>query len=490
MYLGIDLGTTGVKVVLIDASQNLIDTVTEPLRVSRPKPLWSEQNPEDWWQATQTALDHLQKKQSTAFQQIKAIGLSGQMHGATLLDKHDQPLRPAILWNDGRSIRQSTALMAMTRATDITGNLVMPGFTAPKLLWVKKHEPAIFKQVAKVLLPKDFIRLKLSGDYATDMSDASGTAWLNVAKREWSDDMLAACDLNRNHMPELFEGNAVTGQLKPEFAKRWQMPTDTKLVAGAGDNAASAISTNTVASGDAFLSLGTSGVYFVASDEYHANPEQAVHAFCHCLPNRWHQMTVHLSAASCLDWALKALNFQDVPALLAAAEQKGKTSSLFLPYLSGERTPHNNPYARGVFFGMSHDTNNKDLAQAVLDGVGFALADGQAAMTSANIHINDVSVLGGGARSLYWGKCLASILGRPLHYQADRTVGAAFGAAKLAWLAIHGGDAKTQLTKPKLDVIVEPDANLKAHYHQQWQTFKALYQHLQTTFKNHIEQGA
>jgi len=490
VYLGIDLGTTGVKVVLINHEQVIIDSVTEPLTVSRPQPLWSEQNPADWWTATQAALDQLYKKHTHAFSAIRAIGLSGQMHGATLLDKHDRVLRPAILWNDGRSGDQCAELMRITPATDITGNLIMPGFTAPKLLWVKQHEPEIFKQVAKVLLPKDFIRLQLSGNYASDMSDAAGTMWLDVAKRRWSDDMLAATDLTQQHMPELFEGNEVTGTLKPELAKRWHMPVDTKIVAGAGDNAASAMSTNTIAAGDAFLSLGTSGVYFVASDTYQSNPHQAVHAFCHCLPNRWHQMTVHLSAAVCLDWAVKALNFTDVGALLHAAANTGKTRCLFLPYLSGERTPHNNPYARSVFFGMDHDTTSGDLAQAILEGVAFALADGQQAMMQANTVIDTVSVVGGGARSLYWGKILSSVLGRPLQYHTDAAVGAALGAAKLAWLAINGGDPETVLTKPALETAIYPDEKAHHSYQRQWKFFQTVYKNLESTFKNHIEKGA
>lgn len=489
MYIGIDLGTTGVKVVLINQEQSVIDSITEVLTVSRPRPLWSEQNPRDWWAATQTALDHLHRKHSHAFQAIRAIGLSGQMHGATLLDKHNQLLRPAILWNDGRSVDACNELMKTTRATDITGNLVMPGFTAPKLLWVKQHEPDIFKRVAKVLLPKDYLRLQLSGHYATDMSDASGTAWLNVATRTWSDEMLAATGLTQQHMPELFEGNAITGCITPELAKRWQMPLDTKIVAGAGDNAASAMSTHTIDTGDAFISLGTSGVYFVASNQYQSNPNQAVHAFCHCLPNRWHQMTVHLSSASCLDWAAKTLNFRDVDALLKAAEKAGKTNSIFLPYLSGERTPHNNPYARSVFFGMGHETDSSDLAQAVLEGVALALADGQEAMMNANTMINNVAVVGGGARSVYWGKILAAVLGRPLEYHTDRAVGAAMGAANLAWLAINGGDPKKVLRKPTLDFKIEPDKNSYAMYQRKWALFKTVYKNLETTFKHAIQEG-
>jgi len=305
VYLGIDVGTSSVKVVLLDQDLKMQAQACESLALSHPKPLWSEQNPEDWWLAVDKAVATLPKDKRA---KITAIGLTGQMHGAVLLDKNNQVLRPAILWNDGRSAKECEQIVeAVSNASDITGNLVMPGFTAPKLLWVKHHEPEIFKQLHKVLLPKDYIRFCLSGDYATDLSDASGTSWLNVKKRTWSQELLAACDLTVDHMPTLHEGTETTGVVSDSIAKKWGIPKNTPIVAGGGDNAASAISVDVVNKGDAFLSLGTSGVLFAADDAYHANPEAGIHTMCHCLPNKWHEMAVHLNAAGCLSWLANLL---------------------------------------------------------------------------------------------------------------------------------------------------------------------------------------
>ena len=306
MYLGIDVGTSGVKVVLVDDAQRVVDQETAPLRVSRPRPLWSEQDPEDWWRATEAAVAALKDRQASALSGVRGIGLSGQMHGATLLDGKDRPLRPAILWNDGRSGAECAELEGRVPASrSITGNIAMPGFTAPKLLWVARHEPEIFAQVAKVLLPKDYVRLRMTGRHASDMSDAAGTLWLDVGARAWSEEMLAGTDLALRHMPELFEGSEATATLVPDVAARWGVPPDARVAGGGGDNAAGAVGTGVIAPGNAFLSLGTSGVIFAASDGFRPNPDQAVHAFCHALPGTWHQMSVILSAAACLSWVTK-----------------------------------------------------------------------------------------------------------------------------------------------------------------------------------------
>lgn len=301
---------------------------------------------------------------------VKALGIAGQMHGATLLDKSLQVLRPAILWNDGRCAEECQLLEDKVSASrQITGNLMMPGFTAPKLLWVQRHEAAVFSQVDKVLLPKDYLRLRMTGELASDMSDAAGTMWLDVARRDWSDEMLAACDLSRDAMPALFEGSDVTGQLRPEVAQAWNMPP-ALVVGGGGDNAAGAVGVGMADAGQAMLSLGTSGVYFAVSEGFLSKPESAVHSFCHALPGRWHLMSVMLSAASCLDWAAKLTGLASVPALIAAAQTADESAGpvWFLPYLSGERTPHNNPQAKGVFFGLTHQHGPAELARAVLEG--------------------------------------------------------------------------------------------------------------------------
>ncbi|MCU9999426.1 xylulokinase, partial [[Pasteurella] aerogenes] len=303
MYIGIDLGTSGVKAILLDEEQHILATASHVLPISRPQPLWSEQHPQDWWNATNQAMQELASQYD--LRAVKAIGLTGQMHGATLLDKADNVLSPAILWNDGRSFAECAELEQLVQnSREITGNLMMPGFTAPKLKWIAKHQPNLAAQVAKVLLPKDYLRLLMTGEYASDMSDASGTMWLDVGKRDWNQDLLNACGLDINNMPQLFEGNQITGYLRKEIAQQWQMNA-VPVVAGGGDNAAGAIGVGLYQSGQAMLSLGTSGVYFVVTDKFRANPQKAVHSFCHALPNRWHLMSVILSAASAVDWAKK-----------------------------------------------------------------------------------------------------------------------------------------------------------------------------------------
>lgn len=489
MYLGIDLGTSQIKAVIMDGDQAILAQASCALTLSRPQPLWSEQNPEDWWQATNNAISQLKQSHPQYLADIKAIGLSGQQHGATLLDKNDQVLRPAILWNDGRSLTQCHELQSRVKNyAKITGNQIMPGFTAPKLLWVMQNEPAIFKQVNKILLPKDYLRLKMTGDYASDLSDASGTSWLNVGARSWSDEMLNATHLSQKQMPALFEGTEITGTVLKSIADAWGIPENTPVAAGAGDNAAGAISVNVIKPGVAFLSLGTSGVYFLSCDEFKPNPAGGVHTFCHCLPKLWHQMTVHLSAASCLSWLAEITNSSPQILLQEAQSQLEQDESvIFLPYLSGERTPHNNPYARGVFFGLSHNTKRADLTRAVLEGVAMAFADGQDEILKTGMQIDQVFVVGGGARSTYWGQILACALNRPLIYQVNREVGAAYGAARLALLAIQKLDAARVFTTPAIDTIIEPMAEYTEKLAQKRKTFSGIYQQLKELYRAHTE---
>ena len=484
MYLGIDLGTSGVKVVLVDDDQTVIDQATAPLEVSIPRPLWSEQDPAAWWQATCDAVAALRGSRPDELRAVRGIGLSGQMHGATLLDSEDRVLRPAILWNDGRSAAECAELeRRVPDSRTITGNLAMPGFTAPKLLWVANHEPEIFSRTAKVLLPKDYVRLRMTGDYASDMSDSAGTLWLDVAGRRWSDDMLTATGLPPSAMPELFEGSQATGTLRAEIAAEWGVPADAVVAGGAGDNAAGAAGVGVVEPGAAFLSLGTSGVLFVSNAGYAPNPEQAVHAFCHCLPETWHQMSVILSAASCLSWLSGVLG-AEVETLLdeASAADRDTGSLLFLPYLTGERTPHNDPNAMGVFFGMTSATERADLTRAVLEGVAFAFADGQAALEAADTAIGETSVIGGGARSQFWGGILASVLNRPLTYHSGGEVGPAFGAARLGRLAATGEAPTAICTRPATERVLEPDPGLRDSYQAKWARFRTLYPVLKEQF--------
>ncbi len=481
MYLGIDIGTSAVKALLMDDSGAITDETTAPLSVSRPKDLWSEQNPLDWWSAANEAVCGLDRNSRTA---VKAIGLSGQMHGATVLDAEDKPLRPAILWNDGRSAGQCRQLEAKAPQTrTITGNIAMPGFTAPKLLWLQENEPALFRKITKVLLPKDYVRLCMTGDYASDMSDSAGTLWLDVARRSWSDRMLVACDLTPQYMPQLFEGPQATGTLRADVAADWGMDR-VVVAAGGGDNAAGAVGAGVIAPGQASLSLGTSGVYFVAADHFAPNSDAAVHCFCHALQDRWHTMAVVLSAASCLEWVTQICGFDDVAGALKAAESHGpiRGSEIFLPYLSGERTPHNDPHAKGVFFGLTHTTEKATLVQAVLEGVAFAFADGQDVLLNTDQTIGEVSVIGGGAQSLYWGTILAAALNRPLLYREGGEKGPAFGAARLARLCHTGEPIETVCTAPKISHEVRPDPGLADRLAERQPRYFELYQALKTAF--------
>ena len=479
MYIGIDLGTSGVKAILLNEQGDVVASQTEKLTVSRPHPLWSEQDPEQWWLATDRAIKALAQQHSLSA--VKALGIAGQMHGATLLDKQQKVLRPAILWNDGRCAQECEILEnQIPESREITGNLMMPGFTAPKLLWIQRHEPEVFRQVDKVLRPKDYLRLRRTGEFASDMSDAAGTMWLDVAKRDWSDVMLAACHLSRAHMPALFEGSEVTGTLLPAVAQSWGM-SEIPVVAGGGDNAAGAVGVGMMNAGQAMLSLGTSGVYFAVSDGFLSTPESAVHSFCHALPEKWPLMSVMLSAASCLDWAAKLTGMASVPALIVAAQQADEQAEpvWFLPYLSGERTPHNNPQAKGVFFGLTHQHGPAELARAVLEGVGFALADGMDVVHACGVKPASITLIGGGARSEYWRQMLSDISGLQLDYRTGGDVGPALGAARLAQIAMNTDKPlSTLLPQLALEQAHYPDAERHALYQQRRETFRRIYQQL------------
>jgi xylulokinase len=482
-YLGIDLGTSEVKLLLLDGEGRIIGTAGSPLTLSAPEPLWSEQAPADWWQATGTAVAQLRAAHPAAFAAVRAIGLSGQMHGAVLLDAADTVLRPAILWNDGRCHAECAELEAAApRLHDIAGNLAMPGFTAPKLLWVKQHEPEVFAQVKSVLLPKDWLRLQLTGDKVSDPSDAAGTLWLDVARRDWSDELLAACGLTRAHMPRLVEACQPSGVLKPELARAWGLGPEVVIAGGAGDNAASAIGIGATQPGDGFISLGTSGVLFVVNDRYAPNPASAVHAFCHALPQRWHQMSVMLSAASCLRWFCHLVG-RDEATLLAelAADDNAVHGSvgapLFLPYLAGERTPHNDPFAPGVFHGLKMATTRADCTYAVLEGVAFGLADGLDALRAAGTEVRVLSLVGGGSRSAWWAQLIADALNVEIVVHAGSEAGGALGAARLGWLAV-GGAVDTVCTRPAIAARFAPDPERHARLAPRLARFRDLYSRL------------
>jgi len=477
LFIGIDVGTSSIKSVLVDRSERLIASAQVSLIVSRPQPGFSEQAPEDWWHAALETLDQLHRTAPQEMSAVTGIGFSGQMHGATLLDRNGDVLRPCILWNDGRAAEECREMEAACPDLHaISGNLAMPGFTAPKLLWVRKHEPQIFAATDKVLLPKAYLRYRLSGEMIEDMSDAAGTLWLDGAKRDWSDKLLAVTGFTRAHMPKLAEGNAVAGRLKPELVKRWEMKQAPVLSAGAGDNAAGAVGLGAIHAGDAFISLGTSGVVWVTTGAFAPNPASAVHAFCHAVPNMWHQMGVILSAASSLNWHAGVMGKSEAE-LLAELGDKPKAPSpvIFLPYLSGERTPHNDATIRGVFYGLSHETRRADLTQAVLEGVAFAVKDCVAALAGAGTRMTAADVIGGGSRSAFWLSLMASVLGMPLSRLAESDVGAALGAARLGRMAATGESPAEVCRKPaRLDTF-SPDPVLAEAYAGSYQRYRALY---------------
>ncbi len=490
MYLGIDLGTSELKLLLLSGDLHVLDSVGEPLQVQRPQPLWAEQAPADWWQALQRAVHTLRQRQPEAWAQVQGIGLSGQMHGAVVLGADMQPLRPAMLWNDGRSAAQCDALLqAVPDLLTRCGNLAMPGFTAPKLLWLRDHEPALFAQITRVLLPKDHLRLQLTGDAFSDPSDASGTLWLNPATRDWDDTLLAATGLARCHMPRLVDGSAVSGQLRPALLADWGLRGPVWVAGGAGDNAASAVGIGAVAPGQGFISLGTSGVLFVVTDKFRPNPAQAVHAFCHTLPQRWHQMTVMLSAASALAWLQLLLGAADATSLMAPLEASlagvahagvhpdAATAPIFLPYLSGERTPHNDVHARGCFFGLAAAHGAQALTHAVLEGVAFGMAQGLQALRDAGSPVQRLGLVGGGARSAYWAQLHADVLQVPIDTLDGGTAGGALGAARLAALACGRSEAEV-CTAPAVQRCFEPRAALAGLLQQRLALFSALYPRL------------
>lgn len=460
MYLGFDYGTSEIKALLMNNEGNIIATHRLPISIQHPKALWSEQSADEWWRVTHDLVGQLRDKAgSSNWANIRGIGLSGQMHGAVLLNENNEVLRPVILWNDTRSAQQCQELtQAVPDLHTITGNLAMPGFTAPKLLWVRQHEPAVFAQTKTVLLPKDYIRFLLTGKKVSEMSDAAGTLWLDVAKRDWSDTVLAACGMNRSFMPDLVEGSEISGCLKADLAQQWGLNEGVIVAGGGGDNAASAVGVGAIRPNDAFISLGTSGVVFVVNESYRPAPQSAVHCFCHALPNRWHQMSVMLSAAACLSWYCRLVGASE-PEILAEIErlsdEQRARAPIFLPYLSGERTPHNDAFATGSLYGLTHEHSRAHIAYAVIEGVSFGIADGVCALQQSGTNANEYALLGGGARSPYWAQLLADILQRDIVTHQGGETGGALGAARLAALA-DGGSEQTVCTKPAIDARFTP----------------------------------
>lgn len=477
MYLGIDIGTSELKAVLVSEQGEIIDSSHVELSVQRPHPHWAEQDPESWWQASCKVVENLRLRHRH-WHKIRAIGLSGQMHGAVLLNSACEVLRPCILWNDSRSAAECEWLREQhPEFMQISANMIMPGFTAPKLLWLARHEASLFGQIAHILLPKDYLRWRLSGEFVTDPSDAAGTLWLDVEQRDWSDTLLAASGLRREQMPGLVEGNQVSARLSADIAAQWGLTADVVIAAGGGDNATSAVGVGAVNPGDAFISLGTSGVIFVVNDKLQADPSSGVHAFCHALPGRWHQMSVMLSAASCLRWLCNLLGVTEnqlMDEIASLSDEQKQRAPLFLPYLSGERTPHNDPLATGGFFNLHHETSRALLGYAVIEGVTFGLADCMAVLGDQGGKITCCSLTGGGARSPVWAQLIADVLDIPMVTHPASSSGA-LGAARLAMMAAGGKEALI-CQKPAVQRQFIPVTENRDQLHQRLAGFRLLYQ--------------
>ena len=477
MFIGLDLGTSGLKGLVIDDAQNICAEAIAPLQVARLHDGWSEQEPQDWLDAAEAVMVALASQIDLGA--VGAIGLSGHMHGATLLDSSDIVLRPCILWNDTRSALEAAELDGDPIFRRLTGNIVFPGFTAPKLAWVRTHEPDIFAQLAKVLLPKDYLRLWLSGEHVAEMSDAAGTSWLDVERRDWSDDLLAATGLGRSNMPRLVEGSEVSGTLRGTLSRRWGLRTDVIIAGGGGDNAASAIGVGVVRSGDAFVSLGTSGVLFAASDTYQPDAASAVHTFCHALPDTWHQMGVILAAADAMNWFGRVLGATPEHMTAELGPLQAPSNTMFLPYLGGERTPHNDAAIRASFLNLDHGTDRRAMTRAVIEGVAFAVRDSFDALTSTGTKIERLLAVGGGSKSEYWIQAIATTLGLSISIPISGDFGGAFGAARLGMMAA-GGLPSDVATAPKIVGVVDPVPSLQDDFLSGLSSYRAAYRALKT----------
>ena len=486
--LGLDVSTTATKAVLVDERGAVVGIGAEAYDVAVPRPLWSEQDPDLWWAATRSAIRSVLATTAVDPGSIAAVGLTGQMHGAVMLDAADRPVRPAILWNDGRTAAECDEIrerLGLERLIRITGNDALAGFTAPKLLWVRRHEPEVWGRVAHLLLPKDFVRLQLTGERATDCADAAGTLLLDLANRTWSTEVVAALDLDPGMLPQIHEGPAVTGAISEAAAAATGLRWGTPVIAGGGDQAANAVGVGAVDPGVVALSLGTSGVIFAATDRPVVEPAGRVHAFCHAVPERWHLMSVMLSAAGSLRWYRDALASGATWAELdaeAATVAAGADGLSFLPYLSGERSPHPDPLARGAFIGLTVGHERRHLTRAVLEGVGHGLRDGLDLMTAADMPAPDViRASGGGIASPVWRQILADVLGTPIA-TVPTTESAAYGAALLASVGAGWHATVAEAVAPVVATIVaEPGADASV-YAERHALHRGLYPALAPSF--------
>lgn len=479
LYIGIDLGTSASKFLLVDEVGRVLNTVTKEYPLSFPRPGWSEQDPAHWWQACLAGVPELLAGFDA--KQVAGIGVGGQMHGLVALDAAGNVLRPAILWNDGRTAAQVDYLnetVGNDKLSAWTGNIAFAGFTAPKLLWMRQNEPDLFARIAKILLPKDYLVYRLTGVHATDYSDASGTLLLDVAHKRWSSEMLDLCGVTEAQMPTLFDSWQPVGTLTAAAAAALGLPTDVVVCAGAGDNAAAAIGTGTVGEGRCNISLGTSGTVFISSEQFRVDPHNALHAFAHA-DGGFHLMGCMLSAASCNKWWMEdILHDGDYAAAQEAIvpEKLGRSHVFYLPYLMGERSPINDTNARAVFLGMTMDTTRADMTQAMLEGVAFALRDSVEVARSLGLDISRSTLCGGGSRSTLWRTILANVLGIPLDLPATEQ-GPGYGAALLALVACGRYRNVAEVSRAMLHIqaTVQPDPELTAMYDARYAEFKQIY---------------
>lgn len=486
-YIGADLGTSAMKLLLVDEGGSIVNTVSETYEAYYPKPGWSEQNPLDWWKAFVIGVGRLIAEVDA--KQIKGIGVGGQMHGLVALDREDTVIRPAILWNDGRTDKETEYLnevIGKSVLSDCTGNIAFAGFTAPKILWMKNHEPENVERIDKIMLPKDYLNYRLTGNHTTDFSDASGMLLLDVKNKCWSEQMLQICGVEKKWMPELKESFEVIGNLKKEVASELGLTEEVIVVAGAGDNAAAAVGTGVVCEGKCNISLGTSGTIFFPMNTFAVDEQNALHAFCHA-DGRYHLMGCILSAASCNKWFCEEIlsdnNYEALQAGITE-EKLGENEVFFLPYLMGERSPINDTDARGTFIGMSMKTSQADMVQAVLEGVSFAIRDNFEVARSQGIVIKDSYLCGGGAKSKIWQKILSNVLDIPLRIPVMEE-GPGYGAALLAMVGAGAyatiDECVEQFIKEK--EIIYPDKEIASRYQRQYEKYKKIYPTMKELFK-------
>ena len=476
-YIGIDLGTSAVKLLLMEGNGKIVRVTSREYPLYFPHPGWSQQNPEDWYKQSMDGLcellDGIDKSQ------VAGISFGGQMHGLVVLDENDQVIRPAILWNDGRTFRENDYLnqvIGKEKLSEYTANISFTGFTAPKILWIKNNEPENFARIKKIMLPKDYLAYRLTGVHCTDVSDASGMLLFDVKNRCWSEEMCEICGVHKEQLAKVYESYETVGTLLPEIAQNLGLPETVKVAAGAGDNAAAAVGTGTVGNGQCNISLGTSGTIFISSDQFAVDKNNALHAFAHA-DGHYHLMGCMLSAASCNKWWMdEIIGTKDYGTEQAAITKLGENHVYFLPYLMGERSPHNDPDARGTFIGMTMDTSRADMTQAVLEGVAFALRDSFEIAKSLGIQIDRTKICGGGAKSLLWKKIIANVLNVKVDVP-ETEEGPGYGAAISAAVACSEYASVEEAAQKLLKVVdtVEPDAELAAKYEERYAQFKQIY---------------